>query len=239
MQEPTGPQILNLRRAYILPFWRIEAVAERWRFDVAQAAFNPDEIPMPEASNFQARWRTKLLGDAVPRRTGFILVPLQGRLTEHRSFQAMSPVDMIEATLDRCPDRPIIVTLHPKEIYMPSELAALDRLVARFPRLSVRDTSEPELVLQCDAVVTQNSSVALHGYLADKPVVLFAESDLHHIAGSVRRDGIDAAFASLAGPRPAFARYVTWFLRRQAINGGAPECEEQILARFRRHGWEV
>lgn len=239
MQEPTAPHILNLRRAYILPFWRIEAVAERWYFDVAHATFDPEEIPIEEAANFQQRWRTKVVGEGLPRRDGTILVALQGRLTEHRSFQSMSPVAMIETTLDQIRDRTVVATLHPKERYSAADLDALERLERRFPRFRLMRKPAPGLILRCDAVVTQNSSVALHGYLANKPAVLFAQSDLHHIAGSVPRDGVTAAFEALNGPRPSFARYVTWFLRRQAINGGAPDCEAQIVARFRRHGWDL
>jgi hypothetical protein len=239
MKEPTAKHILNLRRAYILPFWRIEAVAERWYFDVAQASFDAGEIPMEEAANFQQRWRGKVIGEGLPRRDGTIFIPLQGRLTDHRSFQSMSPVAMIETTLDQIRDKTVVATLHPKESYSAKELDALDALERRFPRFRVMRKPMPGLLLRCDAVVTQNSSVALHGFLANKPAVLFAQSDFHHIAGSVPRDGVAAAFESLNGPRPSFARYVTWFLRRQAINGGAPECEEQIVARFRRHGWDL
>ncbi|MCU0827881.1 MAG: hypothetical protein MUE52_10840 [Tabrizicola sp.] len=239
MQEPTAPHILNLRRAYILPFWRIEAVADRWRFDVALAPFTPGDILSDEAVSFQRRWRIKILGEAPPRRTGTILIPLQGRLSDRRSFQSMSPIDMVETTVERVPDKTIIATLHPREIYTPSEIEALEQIEKRCPRFHLVRSPSPDLLLNCDAVVTQNSSVALNGFLADKPAVLFAESDFHHIAGSVPRDGLDAAFARLSGPPPPFARYVTWFLRRQAINGGAPDCEAQILARFRRHGWPV
>ena len=238
MQEPTARHILNLRRAYILPFWRIEAVAERWFFDVARAAFDPGDIPASEADLFQSRWRTRLLGGPISR-DGYVLVPLQGRLSVHRSFQSMSPLAMLETILDRVRDKPILATLHPKEVYTAGDLDALERLEERFPRLRIVREPSPGLLHGCDAVITQNSSVALHGFLLDKPAVLFAESDFHHIAGSVPRVGLDRAFATLDGPQPDFARYVTWFLRRNAINGGAPDCASQILARLRRHGWRV
>lgn len=239
MQEPTAPHILNLRRAYILPFWRIEAVAERWHFDVAKAAFDPEEIPVDEARSFQARWRRQLLGDIPPRRDGSILVPLQGLIEAHRSFQSMSPLAMLDAVIDRYPDRRIVATLHPKEIYLPAEFEALEELGRRHRHFRLMPETTPELIRNCDGVVTQNSSVALSGFFANKPAVLFAESDLHHIAGSVRRDGLDAALAALYGRPAPFSRYVTWFLRRNAINGGSPDCEAQMLARFRRHGWDV
>lgn len=81
MQLPNGPQILNLRKAYMAPFWRIEAVAERWVFDVARAPFRPEDIQPDEASGFVNRWRPQILGPdfigAGPiRRDGHVLVPL-------------------------------------------------------------------------------------------------------------------------------------------------------------------
>jgi hypothetical protein len=239
MQPPNGPQILCLRKAYILPFWRIEAVAERWLFDVAQTPFDPGLVPEDEASSFLRRWRPKLLGPGASRRDGYVLVPLQGRISEHRSFQSLSPLDMIETVLDRIPHKPVLATLHPKELYSAADHKALKRLERRYPRFRLVREPDPGLVLGCDAVVTQNSSVALHGYFAEKPAILFAGSDFHHIAGSVPRDGVEAAFATLEAPAPDFARYLCWFFRRHAINGGAPDCEAQIVARLRRHGWAV
>ncbi|CAN1488259.1 hypothetical protein MCELHM10_00120 [Paracoccaceae bacterium] len=239
MQEPTGPHILCLRKSYIMPFWRIEVVAERWLFDVALTRFEPDLIPRDEAASFVKRWYPKIIGNLSPSREGFVLVPLQGRLSQHRSFQAASPLQMVETVLDRVPNKPILATLHPNERYDPVELDALNALERRFPRLQVVSEPTSALLPACDAVVTQNSGVAFLGFFAKKPAVLFAESDFHHIAGSVPRDGTDAAFSVLDGPSPEFSRYLCWFLRRQAINGGAPECEAQIRARFLRHGWDV
>ncbi len=238
MQHPNGPRILCLRKAYIAPFWRIEAVAERWLFDVARARFAPEEIPEAEAAGFVRRWQGKILGPGTPSRGGYLLVPLQGRIGEHRSFQAQSPLAMLDTVLERT-TQPVVATLHPKEDFSPRDLAALERIGRRFARFTVVRTPSPELLLGCDGVITQNSSVALHGFFAAKPAVLFAGSDFHHVAGSVPRDGLDAAFAALTAPPPDFARYLCWFFRRQAINGGASECEQQIADRFRRHGWEV
>lgn len=239
MQEPEGPNTLTLRRAYHYPFWQIEATNERWNFDVARAHFDADSVDPDEAGRFFRRWRDRILGAAQIRREGFLFMPLQGRLTENRSFQSMSPVQMIEATLAADPRRPIRATLHPKETYPPSEIAALDRIAARHPRFQVIAGRAEDLLATCDAVVTQNSAVALNGFFAQKPAVLFAGSDFHHIAGSVPREGIERAFARIDAPPPDYARYLTWFFRGHCVNGGDPHAEDQILARLRRHGWPI
>lgn len=240
MQEPLGPRCLCLRRVYFYPFWAIEATNERWNWTVAEAPFHAADQPRRAADGFLRRWRAKLLGDGPVTRDGFVFLPLQGRLLDHRSFQTTSPLGMVEATLAAEPRRPLVATLHPKETYGANEIAALDDLVRRFPRLRVVQADARDLLRGCDYVVTQNSAVGLTGFFAEKPCVQFARIDFHHIAGSVPRQGVGAAFAQVAdAPAPDFAAYLWWFFRDHAINGGAPEAEDQIRLRLCRGGWPV
>lgn len=239
MAEPVREGQLCLRRAYHYPFWQIEATNERWNFDVAKAAFGAADIDPGLARPFYRRWREKVMGEVSPSRQGFVFMPLQGRLLQHRSFQAMSPIAMIEATLEAEPKRMIRATLHPKESYSAEEIAALEALERRFSRFQVVTGDAKALVAGCDYVVTQNSSVAMTGYFAKKPAVLFAGIDFHHIAGVVARDGVQGAFAKARGEVPDFAAYLYWFCKLNCINGGAPEAEDQIRERFQRHGWPI
>jgi hypothetical protein len=237
MVEPTGPNVLCLRRAYHYPFWRIEATNERWNFDVARSEFDPAKVPAEEAGVFLERWRPKVFRSGPVTREGFVFVPLQGRLSEHRSFQSMRPLAMIETVLGQDSSREVLATLHPKEDYSDRDMAALSDLERRFARFQLVQGDAKDLLGACDYVVTQNSSVALTGYFAGKQAVLFAGIDFHHIAGSVPRDGVPRAFDRLQQPMPDFAAYLWWFFKAQSINGGAPDAEDQIRARFRRHGW--
>ena len=88
-------------------------------------------------------------------------------------------------------------------------------------------------------VVTQNSGVALTGYFAGKPAVLFGKIDFHHIAGSVPREGIDRAFARVRGPAPAFDKYLYWFFALNAIPFWDTDAKDRIVARLRRFGWPI
>ena len=237
MAEPPLTGGLTLRRAYIYPFWQIEATAARWEFDVAKAVFGPEEIDPNQAESFTNRLRQRVLGDGAFTRNGYVFMPLQGRISQHRSFQSMSPLAMIEATLTAEPQRKIWATLHPKESYDADEMAALDALQSRFPRFRLVQGDAVALLRGCDYVVTQNSGLALTGYLLAKPAVLFARIDFHHIAGSVPRQGVAAAFAQAKAKPPDFAAYLYWFYKHHTINGGASDAEDQIRARFARHGW--
>lgn len=235
-----GPNCLSLRKSYRDPFWKIEDTNDRWDYEIARTAFDPATITAG-FNGFMGHWRPRFLGDA-PAAEGlgrFIFVPLQGRLTEHRHFQAMSPLDMIRITLEHDPDRKVIATLHPRETYSAVELEALGQLAASHPRFSLAKGDSLPLVKACDYIVTQNSSVAVTGYFAAKPAVLFARIDFHHIAGSVPRQGVAAAFAQARQPAPDFARYLYWFLELNAIRTWDKAAQERIRARFRHFGWPV
>ena len=52
MDNPVHPRALTMRRAYFYPFWRIEASAKRWEWQVASADFVPSCIDPDLASTF-------------------------------------------------------------------------------------------------------------------------------------------------------------------------------------------
>lgn len=240
MEEPPGRGLV-CRHTYVGAFWHIEASTKRWEWPVARATFHPESIDPAEARTFANHWRRRLFKGAAdaPRHEGFVFVPLQGLLLDKRSFQAMSPIEMLECVLDEMPDRTVLATLHPKEAYAPAELQALDALAARHSRLSVATGGATAALAACDLVVTQNSAVAFNGYFFGKPAVLFAEIDFHHIAASVPRLGVAAAFRAVRDMAPAYDRYLKWFLADNAIAAGSPYAEAQILAALRRGGWPI
>ena len=237
-QPITAARCLNLRNAYLDPFWRIEPGNDRWHFAVAAARFDPATIPEPAATAFVQRWRQTLFGDTRVTRQGHIFMPLQGRLSERRSFQSHSPLDMIRTTLAQDAARPIIATLHPREVYSDAERSALSDLQQQNPRFRVQEGGSIDLLLSADYVVSENSGLVMQGYFAGKPAVLFADIDFHHIAGSVSALGPKAAFASTALPRP-FDRYVTWFFRRNCLQAFGSLTQGRIVARLQELGWPI
>ncbi|HHL20422.1 MAG TPA: hypothetical protein ENJ52_02725 [Aliiroseovarius sp.] len=241
MEDPFHDRALNIRRAYFYPYWRIEDTAERWQFAVARARFDPAETDADMARKWADRWRRWLFAGKAraPERTGMVYVPLQGRLLAHRSFQERSPIDMVRTVLEQDQSRNILVGLHPKEAYSDTEIAELETLSARNPRLAIRTGGMEDALRSCDYVVTQNSSAALFGFFFHKPAVLFGKIDFHHIGLNVAELGAEAAFARAPGHRPDFDRYLHWFIQQNAIKADAENAEAQILASVRRHGWQV
>lgn len=235
-----GLNCLSLRKTYRDPFWKIEETNDRWDYEIAGMAFDPKTITSG-FNGFMGHWRPRFLGDtpAVEGLGPFVFVPLQGKLTERRHFQAMSPIDMIRATLRQDPSRRVIATLHPRETYSPAEREALEQIAREESHFALMAGDSLGFVKACDYIVTENSSVAVTGYFAGKPAVLFARIDFHHIAGSVPLQGLEAAFARLRGPAPDFARYLYWLLELNAIRTWDKAAQERIRARFRHFGWPV
>lgn len=240
MAEPTHDRALTIRRVYHYPFWQIEGTARRWDWDVARAVFPAETVNRKAADRFYGFWRQRLFGEAPARarHEGLAYVALQGRLAEHRAFQHCAPLEMVEQVLDHWPG-PVLAALHPNESYGADELAALDRLAERFPRLRVQTGGMEAALEVCDVVVTENSAAAFNGYFFGKPAVLFAGVDFHHVAARVDRLGVADAFAAAREARHDYAGYLHWFWQQNCINAGRDEADDQIAARFRRFGWPL
>ena len=163
-------------------------------------------------------------------------MPLQGYLRRTRSFQTMSPVEMLEAVA--ATGRPVVATLHPSEQYDEADHRALRALARQHRNLTIGGDTMA-LLRGCAFVATQNSAVAFDGMILGKPAVLFAQIDFHHAALNVAELGAEAALAAAAEGGPDPDRYLWWFLKDQAIDAQAPDAGERILAAMRRGGWPI
>lgn len=238
-QTPGDLHTLNMRSAYLPNFWRIEETNDRTRFAVARRSFDPDEVDEETARAFVAARRAPVLGNRKPTAEGFIFLPLQGLLTERRSFQTMTPLQMIAETLAADPRRRVKATLHPKETYPAEVIETLHRIEADEPRFELSSRPSADLLCACDYVVTMTSGMAFHGFFAGKPAVLFGRIDFHHVAANVWAEGVSSAFDRVQGPLPPFDRYLFWFLRRQSIAGFERRTHDRIRERCRALDWPI
>lgn len=236
MQAPTHDRALTFRRAYHYPFWQIEPVAQRWRFDVALSAFDPSAVDPHTAQHFTDRLRARVLPGPAPSDQGFVLIPLQGHLRRCRSFQTMSPVEMVATVA--ATGQPCIATLHPNEPYDDQDRAALEHLAATHPNLRIGGQTMA-LLRDCAFVATQNSAVAFDGYVLGKPAVLFGQIDFHHIGLNVADIGPSQALAQARWHRPDFDRYLYWFLQEKSVNATLPDAGARIIAAMKKGGWPI
>ncbi len=241
MQDPVTGRGLTIRRNYIDPFWKIEKSGARWNWPVVRKRFDASVIDLSRASRFAAMLRSRVLPEHTGRllAEGYVLVPLQGRLLQHRSFQDCSPLQMVEALLRFERKRDIVLTLHPGERYSDLELEALERVCKRRSGVALSEVDTKQLVYACDYIVTQNSSIALWGYLLRKPAILFAKIDFHHVALRVNEKTLEGAINMIGGHNPDYDRYLWWFFQEQSINANKVEAEDKIARRLRYHGWPL
>mgnify|MGYP001115313349 FL=1 len=146
---------------------------------------------------------------------------------------------MIEQVLQHDKARNVIATLHPNEEYSAKELAALENLAAKEPRLEVQTGNMEALLAGCDYVATQNSSAAFFGYFFCKPSVLFGQVDFHHIASKVTELGAAEALRRAPELQPDYAAYLYWFWQENSINAGRETATEKIRARLLQAGWPL
>lgn len=240
MVSPPNDRGLVFRRVYHYPFWQIEALAQRWHWDVARATFDP-VAASPDAQRFYRFWQKRLFGDLPENssRDGFVYVPLQGHLDRQRAFQSCSPLEMVQHCLTHDPDRRVVAALHPNEKYTFAELGKLEQLAKTNPRLRIETGNMEQLLQTCDYVVTENSGVAFSGYFFGKPALLFAKIDFHHIAQTADMDDLAQSFAKAARLAPAYDKYAWWFWQDQSINAGRDDAKDKIAARLRRFGWPI
>ncbi len=235
MKPPASERGLVFRRVYHYPFWQIEQTDKRWDWDVAKATFEPAQVDGQEARRFRTFWRGRLFPGLEARDGDTIYVPLQGKLTQHRSFQRCAPLDMLRVVA-QATDRPVIATFHPKESYTQTEREAVADLVRAYPHLTCETGGMEQHLPACHCVVTQNSSAAFNGYFFGKPAILLADIDFHHIARVATLESLPETLGTPA-PRVQYAKYLWWFWQDQSINAGRAEVKEKIHARFQRFGW--
>lgn len=242
MDDPFHKKSLTMRKSYYFPFWRIEATAKRWEFEVADKIFDPGELDLDEAQRWMRSWRKWLFKNHHERIEfqDFIYVALQGKLLTKRSFQMMSPMDMIAEVQSRAGDRKILLGLHPGEHYSDEEREALSEIVETDPRVTLQTGGMEEALRTCQLVVSQNSAAALSAMFYRKPSILFAQSDFHHQCFNVDVLGVDEAFRMAGEVIPRFAAYLYWFVQLNSIKADEDgTAEAQILDACRARGWEI
>lgn len=239
MEDPFHPRALNMRTCGFSPFWRIERSNARWEWRIAREKFDPKTVDPKAAKAFTDRWR-RWRFQSEPQdahRGNFVYVPLQGKLEAHRSFQTMSPFEMIDHVIEAEPDRRIVITTHPNEEYTDAEREKLATLALKHERVLLGHGRMSPLLIGCDYIVAQNSSVAFAGFFHHKPALLFAKIDFHHIAVNVDEVGTKAGFEAVRAAAPAYDQYLHWFLKDTAINAGNDEAGDRIVAMLHAEGW--
>lgn len=238
MSEPAGLNGLVFRRAYAGSFWHIEKRSARWKWRIATKSFDPSDIDLSLANAFFGECRAKLIPKPKPKANdeSYVYMPLQGKLLQQRSFQSASPIEMISKTLENC-TLDVRATLHPSEAYSDAELTALEQIHARNNRFSVVNLDMHEALSSCEFVVTENSSAAFHAVLYEKPSILFADIDFHHICAKFDQRRPSSAFVAVQGNKFPFRQYLYWYWVKNCIDANDKDLHEKLFTKLAKRGW--
>lgn len=240
MSDPIGENGLVFRRAYAGPFWHLERRAERWKWDIARKPFSPESIDAKQAKTFFEHWCNHLLPEKKyeASQAPFVYMPLQGKLLKRRSFQRTSPMGMIKTTLQQT-DLQIKATLHPTEEYSEEEMSALRGVGRAHARFQLVELPMHDALSACTYVVTENSSAAFHAILYEKPSILFADVDFHHICEAFDPENSPSAFEKVSQPARPFRKYLFWYWAMNCIDISSPNAHGTFISRMTDKGWRV
>ena len=233
MQPATTSRGLTFRLAYVFPFWKIERSDKRWEWDVASETYDVSAIDREAALDFLYRTRKRLFGDVGSTGQDHVLIALQGQLLRHRSFQSMSPIEMIEDVLSLAGQRQILISRHPKERYSTDEAAELKRIATADARVRLNTGASAAELANASAVVSQTSSVAFQGLFFGAQPVLYGKTDFHHVAAG------PASIQARNADELEFAPFLYWYLQKRALNAGRPDAQKKIVDRLIELGWEI
>jgi len=238
-RPPTHDRALDVRPAYIRPFWRIEAAAHCKDYVIAGKKFDPEQIDGPTARKFHNYWRKRLTGELAPAQGGDrVLVALQGPLPGAEAGQVATQAEMIRETLSHDPYRKVVVRPEAGASFTAAEIAALEEL-EQHPRVEITLDALDTLLKGVDYVVTSDAAVAFRGLLFNRPTVMFGQVDCHHILENISAVGVAAAFREVTVKRRPYAKYFYWFLQLNSINAGRKDAGERLLESCRLHGWQI
>jgi hypothetical protein len=150
----------------------------------------------------------------------------------------MSPVEMVQTTIEQEQARKILIKLHPREVYSTEDMNALNALVDG-DRVQIVQGDLDALLAGCGYTVSMNSAVSFKGLLYRKPGVLFGDAEFNHVFQKVRSKDVVSCFVDVMDEAVDFEKYVYWYLRRQHLWNYKPSIQDDILRRCRVMGWEL
>jgi len=235
--RPNHAHALEVRPAPFGPFWMIEKTAKPAQKLVFKRAFEPESVDKNVADGLFTRLADRHLKAEVSA-GGYVLVALQGVIGRRRFWQSMSPVEMVQTTIEQEQARKILIKLHPREVYSTEDMNALNALVDG-DRVQIVQGDLDALLAGCGYTVSMNSTVSFKGLLNRKPGVLFGDAEFNHVFQKVRSKDVVSCFVDVMDETVDFEKYVYWYLRRQHLWNFKPSIQDDILRGCRVMGWEL
>lgn len=238
--RPWHENSLEARPAPFGPFWSIDKTADPAQKRIYGLGFNPNLIDGVSAARFFGRQlnRPTFAVENPSTKAGYVFVALQGLLSKQRSWQSMTPLEMVQRTVEIEEKRPIFIKLHPNEQYSDEELTFLHDLCDG-DRIRMVEGDLNALMASCAYTVSMNSAVSFKALLFGKPGILFGDAEFHHPFQNVRQQGLTQCFDGVLKDTVEYEKYIFWYLRKQMIHNFAPSTDRDILRHCKNLGWKL
>lgn len=241
--------VLNAGVAYFWEFWHLDPLGTKALSSIGALEYEPGSMPFARAKSFFDTQRARMVdrrlskygqkaeSTALPK--GALAVFLQGEYPIKQAVTTYDDLAMLDAVLAQAGDRPIVVKPHPL-VKNPFTLAELHARLHGDTRVTLTDANVHDILKDCAATVSINSTVALEGFLHRRPAVLFGQSDFHHFAGRVHQpEDFPAVLEAQLARKGGYAQYLAWYFLRHCLRLGTPGLEAAIWARFAAAGFPL
>ncbi len=242
------PNVLNAGAAYFWQFWHLDSCGVKGFSSIGQTDFDPQRVPRHRAQTFfdnlrhryvvrrQSKYRQRQDRVVLPKDA--IAVFFQGRHPMASGASRISDIEMLHLVLSQSGTVPVVVKPHP----LSSDIADLEQLTnmaAQVNRLHVTDANVHDILSRSRVSVSMNSTVALEGFLHQKPAILFGRADFHHVCSTVGPDcTFQQALATEAGQQRDFAAFLFWYFFQQCLSLGSGRLDDRIWQIFEQAGFD-
>lgn len=196
-----------------------------------QSCFNPNAEPEGSASGFFDRMVDQT---CIPFQypfglSDFVLVVLGADEPAVAPVRPFTNVEMVKLALEHEPHRQVVVYTE-----QDVDLSAF----RNSGRVSVSRSSIDRLLDACAFVISQDSQIALRGFLHRKHCIQMAACGFHHLSRNPYRDQrIKKSFNRVHRDLPEFEKYIKWLFKTQAVNAYDARGVEKMMAKIQNLGW--
>ncbi|RYG92618.1 hypothetical protein EU803_00495 [Loktanella sp. IMCC34160] len=239
--------VLNAAVAYLWEYWHLDPIGTKAFSSIGHMTYDPSSVAPKRTEAFmrnlknryvdsrKSKYRQPFVRLDLP--TGAISVFFQGRYPMASGASQHSDSKILRATQEAAGDRPIIVKPHPMSSDA-SDRRMVEDLAKEDDRIFLVDANVHDILAASACTISNNSTVALEGFMHGVPAIHCGRSDFHHLA----EDGSDlsqlqTAIQKAVGTRHDYDTYLTWYFVKHCIHLRSGKLNEILWDRFARAGF--
>lgn len=220
------PNVLNAGVAYFWGFWHLDPKGIKAFSSIGDLEYDESLVPEDEANIFYKTLVEKYVHKRLskydqekeikrfPKKS--IGLFFQGNYPKKSGASKYSDIDILDMLINVAGDRNIIVKPHPLSSDISDIIEAAQRSESD-KRVIITDANVHDILKSVDITVSNNSTVALEGFLHNKPAIILGKSDFHHAAFRVDDENRLYHILKEKNNKPNFINYLFWYFRMNCL----------------------